>query len=160
MAVEGAVLPPERIPARELKTLGRAADRLLQGRVAEALDILMQRMQGIEVAVEQGSWGQARWLELLPPSEVASWSRETLRLAQREELVEQRLREGPLGTPSPQGGPGHNAVESGPSGQQPGGPRPGRRWQPRPRDQRQGAQRARGGAESGGHLPPPPPARR
>ena len=57
---------------------------MLEGQLASALDVLIQRIKALELAAEQGTWQQARWLELLPPSDVATWSREELREAVRE----------------------------------------------------------------------------
>ena len=77
--------------SRELRTLGLVMDLLLEGQLASALDVLIQRIKALELAAEQGTWQQARWLELLPPSDVATWSREELREAVREQDMEIRL---------------------------------------------------------------------
>ena len=76
---------------RELRTLALVGDSILQGELATALDVLVQRMKAIEVAAEQGTWVQARWMELVPPSDVSSWDREDLRLAMREQDLDVRL---------------------------------------------------------------------
>ena len=47
-----------------------------EGQVPRAMDVLMQRFKALELAGEQRGWAQAKWLELIPPSEVAAWSRE------------------------------------------------------------------------------------
>ena len=51
---------------RELRTLAEAIDLLLQGKVTQALDVLTQRMKAVQVAVGDGHWGAAKWLELIP----------------------------------------------------------------------------------------------
>ena len=77
--------------ARELKTLAKAVDAICRGEVPQCLDVLLQRMKALEVLAAQGSWNQARWLELIPPQDVASWGPEELREAQRLETMERRL---------------------------------------------------------------------
>ena len=84
--------------ARELKTLAKAVDQLCRGQVVQGLDVLLQRMKALEVVATQGSWTQARWFELLPQQDVASWSPEELQAAQRLETIDRRLHAGAAGS--------------------------------------------------------------
>ncbi|CAK0868119.1 unnamed protein product [Prorocentrum cordatum] len=51
---------------REMRTLAEAIDFLLQGKIPQAPDILTQRLKAAQVAVGDGRWGAAKWLELAP----------------------------------------------------------------------------------------------
>lgn len=82
--------------AREMRTLAMSIDLLLGGHILHGLDVLLQRFKALELAAEQGSWSQARWLELIPTSDVSSWSRDDLRSAMREQDLEVRLGLAPL----------------------------------------------------------------
>ena len=77
--------------SREMKTIGFAVDMLCQGKVLEALDFLLQRQKALEVSVDQGNWTQARHLELIPQADVTSWSRNDLKEAQKEQLLDSKL---------------------------------------------------------------------
>jgi hypothetical protein len=77
--------------SREMKTLGMIADHVLSGRLCEAMDTLLQRLKALELVNEQQTWNQARWLELLPPSDVSAWSREELREAMSEQKLDMKL---------------------------------------------------------------------
>ena len=77
--------------AREMRTLAMSINLLLGGHVLHGLDVLLQRFKALELAAEQGIWSQARWLEVIPTSDVSSWSREDLRSAMREKELEMRL---------------------------------------------------------------------
>ena len=48
--------------AREMRTLAMSIDLLLGGHVLHGLDVLLQRFKELDLAAEQGSWSQARWL--------------------------------------------------------------------------------------------------
>ena len=76
--------------AREMRTLAMSIGLLLGGHILHGLDVLLQQFKALELAAEQGSWSQARWLELIPTSDVSSWSREDLRSAMRLGLVPPR----------------------------------------------------------------------
>ncbi|CAK0821056.1 unnamed protein product [Prorocentrum cordatum] len=52
---------------RELRTIAEGLDLLLRGRTAAVADILAQRFKAIQVAVGDGGWSAAKWLELIPP---------------------------------------------------------------------------------------------
>ena len=77
--------------SREMKTIGFAVDLMCQGKILEALDFLTQRQKALEVSVEQGNWVQAKHLELIPQSDVTSWSRSDLKAAQKEQLLDTKL---------------------------------------------------------------------
>ncbi|CAK0847361.1 unnamed protein product, partial [Prorocentrum cordatum] len=51
---------------REMRALAESIDFLLQCRILQALDILTQRLKAAQVAVGDGLWGAAKWLELTP----------------------------------------------------------------------------------------------
>ena len=75
---------------RELRTLAEAIDSGLMGRTAHVLDLLMQRFKAKTMALRDGTWAAARWLELLPadsaPSAVSLGELETVRTLQAGEL--------------------------------------------------------------------------
>ncbi|CAK0838767.1 unnamed protein product [Prorocentrum cordatum] len=50
---------------RELRALAEAIDVLLQGKVQHALDVLTQRVKAAQVAISDGHWDAAKWLELI-----------------------------------------------------------------------------------------------
>ena len=52
---------------RELITLGTSLDHLLQGRLAELGDLLMQRLKALETSLGDQGWATARHQELIPP---------------------------------------------------------------------------------------------
>ncbi|CAK0795636.1 unnamed protein product, partial [Prorocentrum cordatum] len=52
---------------RVLRTLAEAVDLLMQGKVAHACDLIVQRLRALQVATTDGSWAAARWLVLIPP---------------------------------------------------------------------------------------------
>ena len=52
---------------RELITLGTSLDHLLQGRLAELGDLLMQRLKALETSLGDQGWSTARRQELIPP---------------------------------------------------------------------------------------------
>lgn len=69
--------PPQQLGLRNLReaqTLGQALDLILEGQVARAGDLLMQRLKALESAVNDQSWNQARHQELIAP-QTASLSR-------------------------------------------------------------------------------------
>jgi hypothetical protein len=101
--------------SREMRTLAMAIDLILGGHLLHALDVLLQRFKALELAAEQGSWSQARWLELIPTSDVSSWSRDDLRSAMREQELELRL--GLVPGPRDKGhGRGHGSRSDGGTG--------------------------------------------
>ena len=77
---------------REMRTLAESIDDLLQGKVVQAADRLMQRFRALELASsEGGSWNVARHLELIPPGEVASLDSKEKSVAADAEMREQKL---------------------------------------------------------------------
>ena len=76
--------------ARELKTISAIIEAILQGRILTALDIATQRLKAIEVSIEEGSWTNARWLELIPVESAGVYDRSDLREARREEEMDRR----------------------------------------------------------------------
>lgn len=56
---------------REMRTLAEAMDAILRGDLAGAGDILMQRFRSCEMNASEGSWQQARHLELIPEARVS-----------------------------------------------------------------------------------------
>ncbi|CAK0902497.1 unnamed protein product, partial [Prorocentrum cordatum] len=50
---------------RVLRT--QAVDLLMQGKTAHACDLIVQRLEALQVATTDGSWAAARWLVLIPP---------------------------------------------------------------------------------------------
>ncbi|CAK0846241.1 unnamed protein product [Prorocentrum cordatum] len=91
---------------RELRTIAEALDLLLQGRTAAVADILAQRFKAIQVAVGDGSWSAAKWLELIPPRDqplaLRNEEEEMIRSIQHGELkleeLASRLRQKPQGS--------------------------------------------------------------
>ena len=78
---------------RELTTLGRAIDLLLQGHLGELGDLLVQRFKAIETAMADQSWSSAKHQELIP-AQAASLTTETERKkAAKLELTQGKLRD-------------------------------------------------------------------
>ena len=73
---------------RELRTVAEVLDCILNGRIPEAGDILMQRFRALETAATDGTWELAKHMELIPDTRVSSvpmgMRREAL---QRENLL-------------------------------------------------------------------------
>ena len=76
---------------REVLTLAKAIDQLLQGKVAEAADVLVQRFRAVETAHAEG-WGVARHMELIGDSKVSSVSDKELENAAKVERLNQQLK--------------------------------------------------------------------
>lgn len=79
---------------REMTTVSYTADLLLQGRIAEGLDVLAQRLKSLEVAVSGQSWTAGQRIELAPALEASIMSRSELQLAQKENQAELKVRAG------------------------------------------------------------------
>eukprot|EP00971_Amphidinium_carterae_P182272 3617483-Amphidinium_carterae.1 len=77
--------------AQELRTLTTILDTLSKGLVLQSLDMIAQRIKAIELSIKQGSWTQAKHLELVPDVEVMSSTREEMKLVQKEDRLERRL---------------------------------------------------------------------
>ncbi|CAK0797071.1 unnamed protein product, partial [Prorocentrum cordatum] len=80
---------------REMRTLAEAIDFLLQGKIPQALDILTQRLKAAQVAVGDGHWGAAKWLELIlamdEPSTLRDEEEEMVRSIELGELKLEEL---------------------------------------------------------------------
>ncbi|CAK0829305.1 unnamed protein product [Prorocentrum cordatum] len=71
------------VPARrDLWAFAEALD-LLQGRSAAVADLLAQRFKALQVALHDGNWSGAKWLELTPPRDEPT----ALRGEEAEELI-------------------------------------------------------------------------
>ena len=77
---------------RELRTLCHTLDLLVQGKVAEAMDVLAQRVKALERAQADGHWDAAQWMELIPTGAVQLIPRRESRQALREAEEESKLR--------------------------------------------------------------------
>ena len=77
---------------RELRTLVHTLDLLIQGKVAEAMDVISQRVKALERAQVDGHWDAAQWLELIPTGAVQLVPRQESRYAMREAEEESKLR--------------------------------------------------------------------
>ena len=53
---------------RELRTYAEAIDAILRGNSVGAADLLVQQMRAKMMAIRDGHWRAARWLQLLPVS--------------------------------------------------------------------------------------------
>ena len=82
--------PPQQLGLRNLReaqTLGQALDLIMEGQVARAGDLLMQRLKALETAVSDQTWQQARHQELIAP-QAASLSRG----AEKEQAAKAEIR--------------------------------------------------------------------
>ena len=77
---------------RELKTLGCIMDHLAGGRASKAADTVAQRSKALERASQEGHWGAAQFLELLPPEGTMLLERDEEMYVTKEYLLEQKLR--------------------------------------------------------------------
>ena len=69
--------------SRELRSLGFAMDLQLRGPLLSAPHML----DALVLAAVQMTWGQARWLVLLPPTGIARWYREEPRESMRDQAM-------------------------------------------------------------------------
>eukprot|EP00435_Cladocopium_sp_Y103_P034714 s218_g9.t1 len=100
MAYVSQVLVAQHPPAsmgvrnhRELMTLARAIDLLLEGQLPELGDLLVQRLKAVETAVIEQSWSTARHQELIPAQAMSLTSEGEKRKAAKMELSHSKLRE-------------------------------------------------------------------
>ena len=77
---------------RELRTLCHTLDLLIQGKLAEAMGVLAQRVKALERAQADGHWDAAQWMELIPTGAVQLIPRRESRQALREAEEESKLR--------------------------------------------------------------------
>eukprot|EP00438_Fugacium_kawagutii_P006300 Skav233308 [mRNA] locus=scaffold4193:88579:93795:+ [translate_table: standard] len=78
---------------RELVTVGTSIALLLEGKLPELGDLLMQRMKALESALNDQSWSQARHEELIPPMGASLTSEVERRRAAKQELTAAKLKE-------------------------------------------------------------------
>ena len=78
--------------SREALTLSWCLDLLMQGRVAEASDGLMQRLKAIEMSAQGASWSISQRIELVPAEKPIISSRAEAREAIKESKEENRTR--------------------------------------------------------------------
>ena len=76
--------------AREALTVARSLDLLLQGRAAEACDVLTQRLKSLEMSGAGAAWMVAQKVELVPPERPVLSLRAETREAIRESREEQK----------------------------------------------------------------------
>ena len=56
---------------REMRTWAEVLDHLLRGDHLRALDMGMHRLKALEKAVEDQSWKETTWMELMPPEDIS-----------------------------------------------------------------------------------------
>ncbi|CAK0821418.1 unnamed protein product, partial [Prorocentrum cordatum] len=78
--------------SREIETLALAADHLLRGGQAVALDVVMQRLKALERSLVDENWTVARWRELMPTGGAQLASRAEATAALKLEESERKLR--------------------------------------------------------------------
>lgn len=69
---------------REYTTLSWIGDLMLQGKVAESMDAIMQRLKSIELTASGMAWSTAQKIEIVPSPEAAISSRQEMHLAKKE----------------------------------------------------------------------------
>ena len=79
-------------PSREALTLGFAIDLILQGRVAESADCLVQRLKSIELVSQGAAWQIAQRLEVLPPERPVLSTRSEAREAIKEQKEDSKTK--------------------------------------------------------------------
>ena len=79
-------------PSREALTLCFAIDLILQGRVAESADCLVQRLKSIELVSQGAAWQIAQRLEVLPPERPVISTRSEAKEAIREQKEESKTK--------------------------------------------------------------------
>ena len=79
---------------REFQTMALILDSLIEGDVAGAADVAMQRMKAMEAAVQHGSWAVAKHHELLPQTQATLIPVEEATHVEKAERRAQKLSEG------------------------------------------------------------------
>ena len=79
-------------PSREALTLCFAIDLILQGRVAESADCLVQRLKSIELVSQGAAWQIAQRLVVLPPERPVLSTRSEAKEAIREQKEESKTK--------------------------------------------------------------------
>lgn len=80
---------------REAITLAHVGDLLLQGRAAESLDAIGQRLKSLELMMNGQPWPTAQKIEVVPPLEATMTSRAEVQLAQKEAQLDARAKGSP-----------------------------------------------------------------
>ena len=78
---------------RELLTLGRAIDMLIQGQLGELGDLLMQRLKAVETSLVDQGWHSAKHQELIPPHAASLTTEAERRRTARLEISANKLKE-------------------------------------------------------------------
>jgi hypothetical protein len=78
---------------REILTLYKAIDLLLEGSLPALGDLLCQRLKALETALREGGWSTARHQELLPPAAASLTSPQEVDHVLRAEVRQQKLAE-------------------------------------------------------------------
>ena len=55
---------------RELRTLAKAIDLVLEGQLLSALDLLAQRFKAVETVTTGATWSEAKYHQLIPTDKV------------------------------------------------------------------------------------------
>lgn len=77
---------------REFVTLAWIGDLMLQGRISEATDTVLQRMKSIELVSKGEDWRAAQKLELAPPGEATMTQRSEKQIAHKEQKLDQQAK--------------------------------------------------------------------
>lgn len=85
----GKASPPV---TRELLTLAAVCDHLLQGRVAESVDVAFQRIKSLELSLSGHSWITSQKVEILARPEAGIASRAEVQVAQREASLDYKAK--------------------------------------------------------------------
>ena len=79
---------------RELRTLAEALDALMSGQIMTAMDIIGQQCRAVETSIlEEGGWGVARHLEVVPETRVSSVTPGLRAMMAAEERQSHRVRQ-------------------------------------------------------------------
>ena len=89
--------------AREMVVLGHVGDLLIQSRVSEALDVLIQRLKSLEMSTAGANWMMSQKLELTPQPEPQMGSRSEYQSAKKEAKLDAESRPSGYGYDKPKG---------------------------------------------------------
>ena len=78
---------------REILTLAKGIDYLLQGQLSHLGDLLVQRLKALETSLTDQSWHAAKHQELLPAQGASLTSEQERRRAAKQELGSQKLKD-------------------------------------------------------------------
>ena len=85
--------------SRELRSLSKALDLIVQDHPERAGDVISQRIKAIEVSLADSSWLRAQHLELIPPEGASLLDKDEMVMANKEQLLDHRLKAA-LGPPT------------------------------------------------------------